>query len=46
MGGEVAEQDGDTWKAAFNNDKGKRGRSRQLHDMRWTDNTMGRSSCW
>ncbi|HEU5473901.1 MAG TPA: extracellular solute-binding protein [Actinophytocola sp.] len=40
LGGEVAVKNGDTWKAAFNNDKGKQV-LRQLHDMRWTDNTMG-----
>jgi ABC-type glycerol-3-phosphate transport system substrate-binding protein len=40
LGGEIATKDGDKWKAAFNNDKGKQV-LRQLHDMRWTDNTMG-----
>jgi ABC-type glycerol-3-phosphate transport system substrate-binding protein len=40
IGGEIATKDGGTWKAAFNNDKGKQV-LRQLHDMRWTDNTMG-----
>jgi multiple sugar transport system substrate-binding protein len=40
LGGDVAVKDGDKWKAAFNNDKGKQV-LRQLHDMRWTDNTMG-----
>jgi multiple sugar transport system substrate-binding protein len=40
IGGEIATRDGGTWKAAFNNDKGKQV-LRQLHDMRWTDNTMG-----
>jgi ABC-type glycerol-3-phosphate transport system substrate-binding protein len=40
IGGEVAVKDGTTWKAAFNNDKGKQV-LRQLHDMRWTDNSMG-----
>jgi multiple sugar transport system substrate-binding protein len=40
LGGEVAVKDGDKWKAAFNNDKGKQV-LRQLHDMRWTDNSMG-----
>ena len=33
-------KDGDTWKAAFNNDKGKQV-LQQLKDMRWTDNSMG-----
>lgn len=40
LGGDIAVKDGDKWKAAFNNDKGKQV-LRQLHDMRWTDNTMG-----
>ncbi|GIF95549.1 ABC transporter substrate-binding protein [Catellatospora citrea] len=40
IGGDVAAKDGDTWKAAFNNDKGKQV-LQQLKDMRWTDNTMG-----
>jgi len=40
MGGNVAKQDGDKWVADFNNDKGKEV-ARTLHDMRWTDNTMG-----
>jgi len=40
IGGEVAVKDGTTWKAAFNNDKGKQV-LRQLHDMRWSDNAMG-----
>jgi multiple sugar transport system substrate-binding protein len=40
IGGEVAVKDGTTWKAAFNSDKGKQV-LRQLHDMRWTDNSMG-----
>ncbi|HET9138457.1 ABC transporter substrate-binding protein [Actinophytocola sp.] len=40
LGGDVAVKDGDTWKAAFNTDKGKQV-LRQLHDMRWTDNSMG-----
>ncbi|GAA0620778.1 extracellular solute-binding protein [Kutzneria viridogrisea] len=39
-GGQVARKDGATWKADFNNDKGKAA-LRTLHDMRWTDNTMG-----
>jgi multiple sugar transport system substrate-binding protein len=40
LGGEVAVKDGDTWKAAFNGDKGKQV-LQQLKDMRWTDNSMG-----
>ncbi|TCO48078.1 ABC transporter substrate-binding protein [Actinocrispum wychmicini] len=40
MGSQVARQDGDKWVADFNNDKVK-GALRLLHDMRWTDNTMG-----
>lgn len=40
VGGEVAVKDGDKWKAAFNSDKGKQV-LRQLHDMRWADNSMG-----
>lgn len=40
VGGDVAVKDGDTWKAAFNDDRGRQV-LRQLYDMRWTDNTMG-----
>lgn len=40
LGGDVATKDGDAWKAAFNDDKGKQV-LRQLKDMRWTDNSMG-----
>ncbi|HEV2781049.1 MAG TPA: extracellular solute-binding protein [Actinophytocola sp.] len=40
LGGEVAIRAGETWKAAFNDDKGRQV-LRQLHDMRWTDKTMG-----
>ncbi len=40
IGGRTATKDGDTWKAAFNDDKGRQV-LRQLHDMRWTDNSMG-----
>jgi multiple sugar transport system substrate-binding protein len=40
IGGQVAAKDGDAWKAAFNNDKGKQVLT-QLRDMRWTDNSMG-----
>lgn len=39
-GGEVAVQEGDTWKAAFNNATGK-ALLQDLHDMRWVDNSMG-----
>jgi ABC-type glycerol-3-phosphate transport system substrate-binding protein len=40
-GGDVAAQRSDgTWAADFNNDTG-RAVLRQLHDMRWTDNSMG-----
>jgi multiple sugar transport system substrate-binding protein len=40
IGGDIAVNNGGTWKADFNNDKGKQ-ILRQLHDMRWTDNSMG-----
>lgn len=40
IGGEVARREGDTWKAAFNNDLGRQV-LRQLKEMRWTDNSMG-----
>ena len=40
LGGDVAAQDGETWKASFNNATGKQV-LQQLKDMRWTDNTMG-----
>lgn len=40
LGGEVATQQGGTWKAAFNNDKGRQV-LQQLHDMRWVDDSMG-----
>ncbi|MFJ4923862.1 extracellular solute-binding protein [Streptomyces sp. NPDC088725] len=40
MGGEVATQQGGRWKAAFNSDAGHR-TLQALHDMRWTDNSMG-----
>jgi ABC-type glycerol-3-phosphate transport system substrate-binding protein len=39
-GGNIARRDGDRWVADFNNDKGKEV-AQTLHDMRWTDNTMG-----
>jgi ABC-type glycerol-3-phosphate transport system substrate-binding protein len=41
LGGDIATRDGDTWKAAFNDDKGKQV-LQQLHEMRWTDNSMGK----
>ncbi|MEV6864921.1 extracellular solute-binding protein [Streptosporangium subroseum] len=41
IGGDVAVKEGDTWKAAFNNDKGRQV-LQQLKDMRFTDNTMGK----
>jgi multiple sugar transport system substrate-binding protein len=40
VGGDIAVKNGDTWKAAFNNDKGKQV-LQQLYDMRWADNSMG-----
>ena len=40
LGGDVAINDGGTWKAAFNNAQGKQV-LQQLKDMRWTDNIMG-----
>ncbi len=40
IGGQVATQDGSTWKASFDNDKGKQV-LQQLHDMRFVDNSMG-----
>jgi multiple sugar transport system substrate-binding protein len=40
LGGDIAVKDGGTWKAAFNNDKGKQV-LHQLYDMRWADNSMG-----
>jgi multiple sugar transport system substrate-binding protein len=40
MGGDVARQDGERWVADFNNATGRRV-AQTLHDMRWTDNTMG-----
>jgi multiple sugar transport system substrate-binding protein len=39
-GGDIAVNEGGTWKAAFNNDTGKQV-LQQLKDMRWTDNSMG-----
>ena len=40
LGGDVATQVGDTWKASFNNATGRQV-LQQLKDMRWTDNSMG-----
>ncbi|CAM5304693.1 hypothetical protein SAVIM338S_00503 [Streptomyces avidinii] len=41
MGGEVATQEeGGKWKAAFDSDAGRKA-LRTLHDMRWTDQSMG-----
>ncbi|UUN28458.1 ABC transporter substrate-binding protein [Streptomyces sp. FIT100] len=40
MGGEVAVKDGGKWKAAFDSDAGRKA-MQALHDMRWTDNSMG-----
>ncbi|MFC5802053.1 extracellular solute-binding protein [Streptomyces formicae] len=40
MGGDVAVKDGATWKAAFNSDAGRKS-LQMLHDMRFTDNSMG-----
>nr|MDT0661735.1 sugar ABC transporter substrate-binding protein [Micromonospora sp. DSM 115978] len=40
VGGDVAVNDGGTWKAAFNNDLGRQV-LQQLKDMRWTDDSMG-----
>lgn len=40
IGGQIATRSGDGWKAAFNDDKGRQ-ILRQLHDMRWTDDSMG-----
>jgi multiple sugar transport system substrate-binding protein len=39
-GGDVAVRDGDHWKAAFNSEAGRKA-LQTLHDMRWTDNSMG-----
>ncbi|MFJ8963093.1 ABC transporter substrate-binding protein [Lentzea sp. NPDC102401] len=40
VGGDIARKDGDTYKADFNNDKGKEV-LRRLKEMRWDDNSMG-----
>jgi ABC-type glycerol-3-phosphate transport system substrate-binding protein len=39
-GGDIAKKDGSTWKADFDNATGKQV-LQNLHDMRWTDNSMG-----
>ncbi|MET9218472.1 extracellular solute-binding protein [Streptomyces sp. NPDC003300] len=39
-GGDVAVKDGGAWKAAFNSDAGRKA-LQTLHDMRWTDRSMG-----
>src|SRR6266487_2255447 len=40
LGGQIAVKDGDAWKAAFNDDKGRQV-LQQLKDMRWADKSMG-----
>src|SRR5947199_622667 len=40
MGGDIARKDGDKWVADFANEKGRKA-LQYLHDMRWTDNSMG-----
>ncbi|MFI6097907.1 ABC transporter substrate-binding protein [Lentzea sp. NPDC051213] len=40
VGGDIAKKSGDTYKADFNNDKGKEV-LRRLKEMRWDDNSMG-----
>jgi multiple sugar transport system substrate-binding protein len=40
MGSRIARQDGDKWTADFNNAKVKNALN-LLHEMRWTDNSMG-----
>ncbi|MFE2018523.1 extracellular solute-binding protein [Streptomyces sp. NPDC059499] len=40
MGGDVASRQDGRWKAAFNSDAGRRA-LQALHDMRWTDKSMG-----
>jgi ABC-type glycerol-3-phosphate transport system substrate-binding protein len=40
LGGDMAVNENGTWKAAFNNEKGKQV-LQQLKDMRWTDSSMG-----
>ncbi|MFF6888059.1 ABC transporter substrate-binding protein [Streptomyces sp. NPDC012421] len=40
MGGDIAVKEEGRWKAAFNSDAGRKA-LQMLHDMRWTDDTMG-----
>lgn len=40
LGGQVATKEGSTWKASFDNEKGRQV-LQQLHDMRFVDNSMG-----
>ncbi|MCX4782082.1 extracellular solute-binding protein [Streptomyces sp. NBC_01264] len=40
MGGEVATEENGKWKAAFDSDAGRKA-LQALHDMRWTDKSMG-----
>ena len=40
MGGDIAKKDGSTWRADFDNDKGREV-AETLHAMRWDDDTMG-----
>lgn len=40
MGGDIAVKEEGRWKAAFNSDAGRKA-LQMLHDMRWTDSTMG-----
>ncbi|MCP2169764.1 ABC transporter substrate-binding protein [Goodfellowiella coeruleoviolacea] len=40
LGGQIARRDGETWKADFNNDKGRAALT-YLRQMRWDDNSMG-----
>lgn len=40
MGGDIAVKEDGRWKAAFDSDAGRKA-LRMLHDMRWTDDSMG-----
>ncbi|MGW0780973.1 extracellular solute-binding protein [Streptomyces sp. NPDC002913] len=40
LGGDIAREDNGTWKAAFDDAAGRKA-LQMLHDMRWTDNSMG-----
>ncbi|MGW0719240.1 ABC transporter substrate-binding protein [Streptomyces sp. NPDC002778] len=40
LGGDIAVKKDGTWKAAFDSDAGRKA-LQTLHDMRWTDNSMG-----